>query len=274
LRTPRPPGTNVFILPYLEQQALFNAWNYYGTNVPSGGPLDSYLRYAGAANTTVTTSQVTAYTCPSDPNAGARYPSNGIRYFNYGVNYGNTDQAQTTAYSLPSPSNPNIIATFSGAPFTDMGSPAIDGTNYGVGFATLTTTRIASITDGLSNTLMASELVIPNPGNDLRGYTWWGPSPSFTAILTPNSTSPDAMGIGGCSATATSPVNPPCNTGSTVSGAKSAEVYLGARSKHSGGVNASMCDGSVRFCKNSVNFMTWMAASTTQGGEVLSGDSF
>ena len=36
-------------------------------------------------------------------------------------------------------------------------------------------------------------------------------------------------------------------------------VYLGARSKHSGGVNAAMCDGSVKFFKNTINPFTYLA---------------
>jgi prepilin-type processing-associated H-X9-DG protein len=229
------------------------------------------LRYAGQANTTVTHTNIKAYTCPSDPNAGTAW-SSGTRFHNYAVNYGNTDQAQTTAYNLPSPVNPTtLIATFAGAPFTDVGSPAIDDTGYAVGFAVLTTTKLADIVDGTSNTLAASELVIVNPNADLRGYTWWGPSASFNTIIPPNSTFQDAMGNGGCSgATAV----PPCNGGYMVPKAQYAEIYLGARSKHPGGVNAAMCDGSVKFFKNTVNIVTWMAVSTTKGGEVVSSDSY
>ena len=116
--------------------------------------------------------------------------------------------AQNANYPVPNPGNPNMFFTFKGAPFTDIGSPAIDDTGYAINFATLTVTKIASVTDGLSNTLMTSELKIPNPGNDLRGYTWWGPSASFTALLTPNSTLQDSMGNGGCYNT----ISPPCNT--------------------------------------------------------------
>jgi prepilin-type processing-associated H-X9-DG protein len=57
-------------------------------------------------------------------------------------------------------------------------------------------------------------------------------------------------------------------------GAQYPLVYMGARSYHAGGVNASMCDGSVRFVKNSVNILAWMALGTSQGQEVLSADSF
>ena len=272
-----PPGEKgccwgtwcVFILPYVEQSNLANAYNYYGSNIPSGGPADSYLRYAGAANLTVAMTRINAYVCPSDANSGLQR-GNGVRLHSYAVNYGNTDQAQTTAYKLPVPSLPSFSATFSGAPFTDIGSPAIDDTGYAIGFATLTTTKIADITDGTSNTLCCSELIVPDPANDLRGYTYWGPSASFTTILTPNSTFQDAMGNGGC----TSTLNPPCNTGYTVAGASNAEVYLAARSRHPGGVNAAMCDGSVRFFKNTISVMTWMAVSTTKGNEVVSADSY
>ena len=45
-----------------------------------------------------------------------------------------------------------------------MGSPAIDDTGYATNFATLTVTKIAAITDGLSNTLMASEILDRRPG--------------------------------------------------------------------------------------------------------------
>ena len=46
------------------------------------------------------------------------------------------------------------------------------------------------------------------------------------------------------------------------------------RSRHPGGVNTTMCDGSVRFVKNSINLSTWSAISTTQGGEIVSSDSY
>jgi prepilin-type N-terminal cleavage/methylation domain-containing protein/prepilin-type processing-associated H-X9-DG protein len=280
-----PPGEKgccwgtwqIFILPFVEQAQLYNAWNTFGSNVPSGGALDANWRYVGIVNTTVTSTRINSYTCPTDPNGGQQNPTNLIRYHNYAVNYGNGDQAQNSAIPVPIPSVTGAVAAFAGAPFTDIGSPAIDDTGDAVNFATLTVTKIASITDGLSNTLMASELLIGTPaGSDLHGYTFWGPSASFTAVLTPNSTYPDSMGNGGCpnpvgSAT---PGKIPCNTGVNASGSGGTEtsVYLGARSQHPGGVNAAMCDGSVKFFKNTINIKTWMATSTTQGGEIVSAD--
>ena len=271
-----PPGERgccwgtwgVFLLPYIEQTALFNSWNSYGNNSGDPGYVDAPFRYNGACNTTVSFTRINAYVCPSDPSGGLQR-TNSARYQNYVVNYGATDQAQTTLYNLPVPSNPTMSARFLGAPFTDIGAPLIDIKGYALGFVKLPTASIASITDGLSNTAMASEVRIASPQNDgdLRGFFWWGPSASFNTIITPNSTYPDAMGNGGCLVQ-----NPPCNGSLTAPGALNSLVYLGARSYHPGGVNSAFCDGSVKFVKNTINITTWLAVGTTQGGEVISAD--
>ena len=45
-------------------------------------------------------------------------------------------------------------------------------------------------------------------------------------------------------------------------------------SKHPGGVNMTMGDGSVRFIKNTINAYTWWALQTIAGGEVISADAY
>ena len=47
-----------------------------------------------------------------------------------------------------------------------------------------------------------------------------------------------------------------------------------ARSYHPGGVNAVFLDGSVRFIKDSINWMTWRALGTIASGEVISSDGY
>ena len=42
-----------------------------------------------------------------------------------------------------------------------------------------------------------------------------------------------------------------------------------ARSKHTGGLNVTLCDGSVRFISNNITLATWRAMSTSMGGETL-----
>ena len=45
-------------------------------------------------------------------------------------------------------------------------------------------------------------------------------------------------------------------------------------SRHPGGVNTLMGDGTVRFVKNTVDLATWRALGTRDGGEALSADSY
>jgi prepilin-type processing-associated H-X9-DG protein len=44
---------------------------------------------------------------------------------------------------------------------------------------------------------------------------------------------------------------------------------LAARSRHPGGVNAAMCDGTVRFIRQNIDISIWRALSTISGGEPL-----
>lgn len=48
--------------------------------------------------------------------------------------------------------------------------------------------------------------------------------------------------------------------------------WRGARSRHPGGVNVAMADGSVRFVDDAVDLAVWQAAATRAGGEALSLD--
>ena len=110
--------------------------------------------------------------------------------------------------------------------------------------------------------MMASE-AIQGRQNDLRGFTWWGGAAGFTAYISPNSSENDVI-TGGICVSLQQPLMP-CTTTSTNSRAR----LMGARSLHPNGVNASLCDGSVRFIPNSININTWRALSTSQGDEVI-----
>jgi prepilin-type processing-associated H-X9-DG protein len=46
--------------------------------------------------------------------------------------------------------------------------------------------------------------------------------------------------------------------------------WFAARSRHSGGVNAGLCDGSVRFITNTVDPIAWRGMATRLGGETAS----
>ena len=260
-----PPGKKaccwgtwlVYVLPHLEQQSLFNAWNSCGINapgVPDGYDLD--LRYFGVANRTVTSTRLEVYLCPSDQtNAPITAAMNGITYActsqNYAANFGNSIVIQTDFQDI----------RFGGAPFVDIGSPEGDYNRPGrptVGFR--------SILDGLSDTLLASEVVV-GQGQDLRGFSWWGDAATFETFLTPNSSFPDVI-FSPYYCINQSP-NPPCVTATTA-----LPENFAARSRHPGGINAAMADGSIHFVKSSIDLRTWRALSTTAGSEVVGADPY
>jgi prepilin-type N-terminal cleavage/methylation domain-containing protein/prepilin-type processing-associated H-X9-DG protein len=153
-------------------------------------------------------------------------------------------------------------------------------------FKQTTPRRVTDITDGTSNTVAFSETIkggnATGTGTDPREFykqiplrffppyldagacssssTWvgnrgerwttgrYGDAGLYNHFYTPNSTSPDCVNsVGGAGWTA-------------------------ARSRHSGGVNALMCDGSIRFVRDSISAQTWYAVATITGGEVISSD--
>ena len=47
-----------------------------------------------------------------------------------------------------------------------------------------------------------------------------------------------------------------------------------ATSNHPGGVNVALCDGSVKFVKDSIDPKTWWALGTRNGREIIGGDAY
>jgi prepilin-type N-terminal cleavage/methylation domain-containing protein/prepilin-type processing-associated H-X9-DG protein len=127
-------------------------------------------------------------------------------------------------------------------------------------------TRFADITDGTSSTLLLSETAAIDHDQDGRGI-WMFPSMggnNFTARTGPNS--PTADNMPGCPPSWPANANPRLRCTRNRS---NGTMWAAARSFHSGGVNASLADGSVRFVSDSVNLAVWRALATRAGGEVV-----
>lgn len=225
------------VMPYTEAAALKEM--YYDYGVAGGRNYYHADNIAGASGKTIK-----FWLCPSSERNKKGWPggisgSSSVSYHNYVVNFGNTSVDESANWTT---ANYNGF-TFQGAPFVSGKPP-----------------RLALITDGLSTTLMASECVI-GQRNDLRGNTWWGPGSGFVVSLKPNDTSPDLSWSGSDWCDSKSP-NPPCAF-------RTNGYVFGARSRHPGGVNASLCDGSVRFITNQINATTWQNLGSSYGGEVV-----
>jgi prepilin-type N-terminal cleavage/methylation domain-containing protein len=164
---------------------------------------------------------------------------------NYVVNAGNTDYGQATKGG----------EKFMGAPF---------GPRSGI--------PLASVRDGLSNTLLTAEVI-----TTLSSEWWAGPisdfsialgGQTFTGWLGPNSETPDES-IRECPKNSQYNGIPGCNMTYTDEERTKRAVFA-ARSKHQGGVTVSLCDGSVHFVSDSVDLLgVWRPMTTARGGEII-----
>jgi prepilin-type N-terminal cleavage/methylation domain-containing protein/prepilin-type processing-associated H-X9-DG protein len=70
------------------------------------------------------------------------------------------------------------------------------------------------------------------------------------------------------------PKYPNCNVDTGSQNAVNVPGVYGLSSRHPGGANILMCDGSVKFLKDSTNMQTIWALGSRAGGEVVSADSY
>jgi prepilin-type N-terminal cleavage/methylation domain-containing protein/prepilin-type processing-associated H-X9-DG protein len=234
--------------PYIEQSPLFaqydlNTGFYLPPNIITNtfnGPLAK---------------PVPIYYCPSD--RGSPAYAQGDQYWrvrgNYAVNWG-----PVPFQTVPSTPIPVGVAPFG---FTDYFSRNLPRES-----------RITDFSDGTSNTLLLSEKIMHPQDTvfDHRGdfLNDDGGGNIFTTLDTPNA-GIDAMKFPQyCTPTP----DLPCTT-ATGSGSRYA-MRQSARSRHSGGVNVALGDGSVRFVSNGIALATWQALSTMNGGEVFDASAF
>ena len=223
------------VLPYIEEAAAHDAYDH--TQKIDWG--DTSTMYMAPKNRPVTTQRFSVLTCPED---FLVTHFDGITSHNYVANFGNTTHYHHEAL--------NGIR-FGGAPFYGTEDPEV-----------IPVGEFRKITDGLSKTLMLSETV-QGQGRDLRGFSWWGWGAGFETLLTPNSAQPDVMQQAVyCDDSVTT--NPPCTGQSSV-----LPMHAAARSRHTGGVHAVLCDGAVNFFSDDIFFEVWQALGTAAGEEVI-----
>jgi prepilin-type processing-associated H-X9-DG protein len=257
---------HVAILPFLEQSPLFDAVNF------------DWVIWS-PANTTVMGASLEVYQCPSDPMAAVNDVYRGDLFFEPGHEffcYKPFDVAYTS------------YAGNAGTWFHHSRDPSRLAQCNGL-FYRGSATRLAAITDGMSNTIFYAEhavsLLIDDTERIVEGPQWaggWYGSTIFTSFfpINPQSRVEDEYGDGLCRA------------------------YIGAvSSMHPGGANAAFVDGSVKFLKETIDswevdantatprgltrdnsglfqlapdtqFHVWQALTTRAGGEVVSASGF
>jgi prepilin-type N-terminal cleavage/methylation domain-containing protein/prepilin-type processing-associated H-X9-DG protein len=292
-----PPGAwtgfrsvHTFILPFMEQGNIYNLIDFSrptSVRMTTGGgvtPINAnYQAYAKAAN---------LFICPSCPFTGVIITENNYRY-----NFGGS----TPFGGARGTSSNNNTGAISPAGFSCRGNGA-----FTIGQA-LTT---GSFTDGLSNTAFFSERTKGSGGN--MSVARPGPSDvtnlssrpdnlvdadvlfsqcqaqvppisnfNFNSMgrWLPGSDFSNGWPFGFYSSTMYNHVAPPnwkaidCGTRSAIPDAPGEHAIISARSTHTGGVNVSMGDGSVRFVGDSIDLAIWRAVGTRDVGEVANIDN-
>ena len=227
------------ILPFIEQSAIYEL-------------VDFRRNSTAASNLDARNSPIPMWQCPSDPTRGPQLMLPDETYGNYGLNWGMHRYLDLDG-SGPSGNEPGGQTRFA-SPF---------GLNYGA--------RIADITDGTSNTLAYMEMLkgIGAGAIDRRGRIWNDDSNCYqiSTRLPPNSVAPDYCENATCVNTPEQnlPYEPP--PGATGSGR--GQASMASRSRHPGGVQVGICDGSSRFVSETIDLAVWQALSTQGNGEVI-----
>lgn len=279
-----PPS--VYLLPYMDQAPIWNAWNINKSGTDNTTPGVT----GGPTNLMLANRPLAAFSCPSMPT-----PLNPVFacYSSYGWNRGN--------YDLHAPRQP-----------TDLGGD-ISGSSYGWTYhdgvfvtawdggltpseASAMVARHAAdptwwnehkncklgfrnIPDGLSSTLAVGEL-----HHILKGYTTTTVNGVSIGSVPVDSTGPTAWGADGgdyyCEGTTNVRINKlvgpyytrTLTTGKDTTGLRDVAFnspLFSFRSAHTGGVHFTMCDGSVRFVSENIDMTVYKSLGSRNGGEVV-----
>jgi prepilin-type N-terminal cleavage/methylation domain-containing protein/prepilin-type processing-associated H-X9-DG protein len=264
-------GITARILPYMDDQAKFNACNFSLANETPAN--ETAMRVATAT-----------YLCPSDGKNTVIFldgsqPRNNT---NYGFNRGDW-YVWGASPSAPQPNSP---------------------------FRANACVRLAAITDGLSNTLFAADVKshtpyllncsglilsplgtqpMPGPSDNPATVTQYTGCAGPLAELRPDSGHSEWEDGNTSQAGFTTAWPPNMITPGSFNGVSVADTDLialreenggptfaavTARSYHPGGVNVLLGDGSVHFIKSTIAGRTWRALGSVAGGEVIPADAF
>ncbi len=226
-----------WLLPFVEQDSL---WRTGDRNRSFGS-----VHAPGHPNRQISSTPLKLFQCPSAPEVGLT-----------------TDPG---VYTTPVIARGNYAANNGLGPLREYCDAEPPMTRMAGVFFFNSRMRFGSIADGTSQTVFVTE-ILAIPGTDIRGTMHYSEGSLYHHNRTPNTTVPDEVRQRMC----TSIPDAPCIEAYPDWGSR--RLIMSARSRHSGGVNAVMGDGSVKFVQNGISLQTWQAVSSPAGGEIVGSD--
>jgi prepilin-type processing-associated H-X9-DG protein len=278
---------HVFILPYIEQEPLYNSFNLnINTTYINTGSTDDCTFESSTNGPLLHQNRISYYSCPSSPLE--EYGLGGYRMYkyNYLVCGGNTRSPSPWRWSgdehpvygwigmdgwVSDVGASDDTVKHHGALFGAADNGAFSTPN--TDFEHIAAVSLSSVTDGLSNTVLLSETLQTAMDTshsswaaDLRGITITPYGTFFSTYYEPNSPLPDETGYSSYCHTPTAPATP----GAYCTVITDGVFRLSARSFHTGGVNAAFGDGSVHFIGSTINRTLWRNLGDSGDGNPVS----
>jgi len=257
------------LLPYLEEMAIYDG-------------IDFTNRWLASINQKAGKAAVPVYTCPSDNSLGRIYATVGTPPHHLTGTQFEWSRSNFVVCAGSSTMTPLSLGQLQqplwkrSAPWIKPPIPPLSEFKSDGPFVLEVGRKLSEFTDGLSNTVLGSEVLAGrdergNPGNgdkyDTRGiwFQGFGGGAIYEHKHTPNSSNPDCA----TNNTACAPFPPPVDMPCVVCTHSISESYFSARSMHPGGVNVLFGDGHVEFVADDVDLVTWQAAATVAQGEIV-----
>jgi len=222
----------VHLLPYIERQSLYDAFDF--------SQLDIDRAVFPGTNQRIGSVIVDTYLCPSDDHSGT---FGGLAVHNYAASNGPTE-----VYD-----NPNCSCANPYDKLLEM-APIDNEENYAGPFTRLgVRTKSSQITDGLSKTIFVGEVRVPCSEHTQAGWAHTNNGSGYCTTLV-------KINYDTCNRSAADPCHRPCTWNTEV----------GFKSAHFGGAQFLFGDGSVHFLNEAIDHQSYQYLGAKADGHSVS----
>jgi prepilin-type N-terminal cleavage/methylation domain-containing protein/prepilin-type processing-associated H-X9-DG protein len=234
-----------FLYPYVDQQPCFDALHGPKFDIQNPWTDDGAVNWPAESRVIY----ISQFVCPSDltDSISTVYDQKGIHFVRNKSNY---------------------LGIFSGLR-DGQGVGGESAANQSAVFRPGRGTSISEIADGTTFTIAIAEYLRGIANGDARGSFWTNRAGCQTLYVTqgPNSNAPDNICNVFCP-TGGTPNEPSMNLPCSISGDYFAQNFASPRSRHEGGVNVLLCDGSVQFIQDNIDINIWRSLGWYDDGVI------